>query len=68
LVAGSANFAKVSLSGIVNVYSLGGVWTKIRDSQDAWLKQGDSKAKTLSVDSAHRSIPWMMPALLFNCY
>lgn len=47
-----ANFAKVSLSGIVNVYSLGGVWTQIRDSQDAWLKQGDSKTKTLSVDSA----------------
>ena len=47
-----ANSAKVSLSGIVNVYSLGGVWTQIRDSQDAWLKQGDSKAKTLSVDSA----------------
>ncbi len=47
-----ANSAKVSLSGIVNVYSLGGVWTQIRDSQDAWLKQGDSKAKTLSVNSA----------------
>jgi phospholipid/cholesterol/gamma-HCH transport system permease protein len=47
-----ANSAMVSLSGIVNVYSLGGVWTQIRDSQDAWLKQGDSKAKTLSVDSA----------------
>ncbi|MBU3582042.1 ABC transporter permease [Polynucleobacter sp. AP-Capit-er-40B-B4] len=47
-----ANSAKVSLSGIVNVYSLGGVWTQIRDSQDAWLKQGDSKAKTLSVDSS----------------
>ena len=47
-----ANSAKVSLSGIVNVYSLGGVWTQIRDAQDAWLKQGDSKAKTLSVDSS----------------
>ncbi|BDT77271.1 glycoprotein endopeptidase metalloprotease [Polynucleobacter yangtzensis] len=47
-----ANSAKVSLSGIVNVYSLGGVWTQIRDAQDAWLKQGDVKAKTLTVDSA----------------
>jgi len=47
-----ANSAKVSLSGIVNVYSLGGVWTQIRDAQDAWLKQGDIKAKTLTVDSA----------------
>ncbi|BDT79136.1 ABC transporter permease [Polynucleobacter yangtzensis] len=47
-----ANSAKVSLSGIVNVYSLGGVWTQIRDAQDVWLKQGDVKAKTLTVDSA----------------
>lgn len=44
--------AKVSLSGIVNVYSLGGVWTQIRDLQDAWLKQGDGKTKSLNVDSA----------------
>ncbi|WP_068323105.1 ABC transporter permease [Polynucleobacter yangtzensis] len=47
-----ATSAMVSLSGIVNVYSLGGVWTQIRDAQDAWLKQGDVKAKTLTVDSA----------------
>ena len=45
-----ANTAKVSLSGTVNVYSLGGVWTQIRDSQDAWLKQGDSKSKSLTFD------------------
>ncbi len=43
--------AKVSLSGIVNVYSLGGVWTQIIESQSNWLKQGDSKAKTVTVDS-----------------
>jgi phospholipid/cholesterol/gamma-HCH transport system permease protein len=47
-----ANTAKVSLSGTINAYSLGGIWTQVRDSQDVWLKQGDSKAKTLSVDSA----------------
>ena len=47
-----ANSARVSLSGVLNAYSLGGVWTQIRDSQDAWLKQGDSKAKSLSVDCA----------------
>ena len=47
-----ANSAKVSLSGVLNAYSLGGVWTQIRDSQDEWLKQGDSKAKSLSVDCA----------------
>jgi len=47
-----ANSAKVSLSGIVNVYSLGGVWTQIRESQDAWFKQGDNKAKTITVDTS----------------
>ncbi len=44
--------AKVTLSGVVNVYSLGGVWTQVRDSQDAWFKEGDAKAKTLSVDAS----------------
>lgn len=43
--------AKVSLSGVVNVYSLGGVWTQIRESQDAWLKQGDAKNKSLVFDA-----------------
>jgi len=47
-----ANSANVSLSGIVNVYSLGGVWTQIRQSQDAWFKQGDNKAKTITVDAS----------------
>ena len=47
-----ANSAKVSLSGAVNVYSLGSVWTQIRDSQDAWFKQGDNKSKTLTVDTS----------------
>ena len=46
-----ASSAKVSLSGVVNVYSLGGVWTQIRESQDAWLKQGNNSTKTLTVDS-----------------
>ena len=46
------NSAKVSLNGVVNAYSLGGVWTQIRDAQAAWLTQGDSKAKTLNVDSS----------------
>ena len=46
-----ASSAKVSLSGVVNVYSLGGVWTQIRESQDAWLRQGNNGNKTLTVDS-----------------
>ena len=43
--------ARVSLSGVVNVYSLGGVWTQIRESQDAWLAQGNVKAKTVIFDA-----------------
>ena len=50
-----ANSAKVSLSGIVNVYSLGGVWTQIREAQDAWLSEGDGKSKQLNVDATHIS-------------
>ena len=50
-----ANNAKVSLSGIVNVYSLGGVWTQIREAQDAWLSEGDGKSKQLNVDATHIS-------------
>jgi len=47
-----ANNAKVLLNGNVNVYTLGGIWTQIRDSQDTWLKQGDSKSKTLTFDAS----------------
>ena len=46
------NNAKVILSGNINVYTLGGVWTQILDAQDAWLKQGDSKSKTLIFDAS----------------
>ena len=46
------NNAKVLMSGNVNVYSLGGVWTQIRDSQDVWLKQGDGKSKSLTFDAS----------------
>jgi phospholipid/cholesterol/gamma-HCH transport system permease protein len=31
---------------------LGGVWTQIRDAQDIWLKQGDSKSKSLIFDAS----------------
>lgn len=47
-----ANSAKVMVSGNVNVYSLGGVWTQIYHSQDQWLKQGDSKSKSLIFDAS----------------
>ena len=32
-----ASHAKITLSGVVNVYTLGGVWAQIKDSQNAWL-------------------------------
>jgi len=44
--------AKVTLNGVINVYSLGGIWSQIRDSQDTWLKQGDSKSKLLTFDAS----------------
>jgi phospholipid/cholesterol/gamma-HCH transport system permease protein len=47
-----ANNAKVLMNGNVNVYSLGGVWTQVRDSQDVWLKQGDGKSKSLTLDAS----------------
>ena len=47
-----ANNAKVLLDGNVNVYTLGGVWSQIRDSQDAWLKQGESTSKSLTLDAS----------------
>ncbi len=46
-----ANHAKVFLKGEINVYSLGGVWTQIRDAQDAWLKSGSGN-QTLTFDAS----------------
>ena len=43
--------AKVTLNGLINIYTLGGIWTQIRDSQDAWLKQGDNKTKIITIDT-----------------
>lgn len=42
-----ADHAKISLAGKINVYSLGDVWTQIRDAQDVWLKQGASQSLVL---------------------
>ncbi|WP_197711988.1 STAS domain-containing protein [Polynucleobacter necessarius] len=50
-----ATNAKVVLTGVVNVYSLGGVWTQIRDSQNAWLSKlspNDSKIASLIFDAS----------------
>ncbi|MBU3548869.1 ABC transporter permease [Polynucleobacter sp. P1-05-14] len=53
-----ATQAKVVLSGVINVYTLGGVWSEIQDAQSAWLKQisqTDIKAATLTVDASQVS-------------
>jgi phospholipid/cholesterol/gamma-HCH transport system permease protein len=50
-----ANNAKIVLSGVVNVYTLGGVWTQMRDAQAAWLAkipQTDLSKATLVFDAS----------------
>jgi phospholipid/cholesterol/gamma-HCH transport system permease protein len=44
--------AQVSLSGIVNVYTLAGVWTDIRQKQIAWLEQGGGQPQALVFDAS----------------
>ena len=47
--------AKIALSGIVNVYSLGGVWTQMCSAQNAWLAQispANIKTATLTFDAS----------------
>jgi phospholipid/cholesterol/gamma-HCH transport system permease protein len=44
--------AQVSLSGIVNVHSLSGVWTAIYDQQAAWLGQGGGQGQVLVFDAS----------------
>ena len=47
-----ANHAQVTLSGAVNVYSLAGVWTDIREKQNLWLGQGSAKSHSLVFDAS----------------
>ncbi|MEY4495825.1 MAG: hypothetical protein RL744_889 [Pseudomonadota bacterium] len=44
--------AQVSLSGAVNVYSLAGVWTDIRQKQTLWLGQGDAQSRSLVFEAS----------------
>jgi phospholipid/cholesterol/gamma-HCH transport system permease protein len=46
------NQAQISLSGALNVYSLAGVWTQIRQQQILWLGQGGGKNQTLLLDAS----------------
>jgi phospholipid/cholesterol/gamma-HCH transport system permease protein len=47
-----ASHAQVSLSGAVNVYSLAGVWTDIREKQRLWLGQGNAQSHSLVFDAS----------------
>jgi len=47
--------AQVTLSGAVNVYSLGRVWTDIREKQISWLGQGSGKNQKLIFNAANVS-------------
>ncbi len=44
--------AQVALSGVVNVYSLAGVWSEVRQKQAAWLAQGGGKTQSLIFDAS----------------
>lgn len=47
--------AKILLNGKVDVYTLGGVWTKVLEAQNAWLAQGNASNKTLIFDASQVS-------------
>jgi phospholipid/cholesterol/gamma-HCH transport system permease protein len=44
--------AQVALSGVVNVYSLAGVWSEVRQKQTAWLAQSGGKTQLLIFDAS----------------
>jgi phospholipid/cholesterol/gamma-HCH transport system permease protein len=44
--------AQVAMSGVVNVYSLAGVWSEIQEKQAAWLSQGGGKDQSLVFDAS----------------
>ena len=49
-----AGRAKMILTGDVNIYSLGGVWSQVQDAQNAWLAKiapNDVKSATLTFDA-----------------
>jgi phospholipid/cholesterol/gamma-HCH transport system permease protein len=47
-----ATHAQVSLSGAVNVYSLAGVWSDVREKQNQWLGQANTQAHALIFDAS----------------
>lgn len=51
----NATHAQVTMSGVVNVYSLAGVWTDIRQKQNLWLGQGNAQSCSLVFDASQVS-------------
>ena len=50
-----ASHAKITLSGNVNTYSLGGIWTQMQDAQTAWLAKiaaDNLKSATLTFEAS----------------
>ena len=47
-----ATHAQVTLSGVVNVYSLAGVWSDIRQKQSLWLGSENTQAHSLVFDAS----------------
>jgi phospholipid/cholesterol/gamma-HCH transport system permease protein len=50
-----AAHAQVTLSGVVNVHSLAGVWTDVRQKQTLWLGQGNTQTHSLVFDASQVS-------------
>ena len=50
-----ANNAHIALTGVLNVYSLAGVWTEIQQKQTEWLKQGGAANQLLTLDASEVS-------------
>jgi phospholipid/cholesterol/gamma-HCH transport system permease protein len=51
-----ASHAKITLSGDVDIYSLGGIWTQVQESQNTWLSKiaaSDLKNASLILDAAN---------------
>lgn len=47
--------AQLILSGAVNVYSLAGVWSEVREKQATWLARGGGKGQSLVFDASRVS-------------
>ena len=51
-IQADVNNAQVALRGVLNVYSLAGVWTDIQQKQTEWLGQGNAANQFLVLDAS----------------